>query len=95
MSEKRFLETLQALLTMVNPDSISSSAMVKAALENLLALAVDSGKCDEMVIRMIETAIATADRLIRYRDDFVSKPGQYHANVARRDQLRLVIRPGC
>lgn len=95
MSEKRFIQTLQALLTMVNPDSPTSIACVKATLENLLALARESGKADAITIRMIMVATHQIDHLIYHRDDFAGKPGDYPGNTAKQHRLAQMLRPGC
>lgn len=95
MSEKRFLETLQALLTMVDPGSVASRACVKNVLESIAALARESRKCNSPTIRMIYNTQEIIDHLIDHREDFAGKPGEYQANVAKLQQLRLAINPGC
>lgn len=95
MSEKRFLETLQALLTMVDPDSETSIACVKATITNILALAKSSQKCNHMAVYMMEQALFMMDHLILSRDDFAGRPGDYAGNTAKRQRLGLVLRPHC
>ena len=95
MSEKRFLQTLQALLTMVDPDSPTSVACVKATLENLLALATESGKADRLTVRTITTALNNIGFLIDQRDDFAGKPGDYQGNTAKQHRLAQMLEPHC
>lgn len=95
MSERRFLQTLQALLTMVDPRSVTSRACVKSALENIAGLARASGKCNGLTLRMIFAAQKAIDSLIDHHEDFASIPGDRNTNVARMQQLRLTLCPRC
>lgn len=95
MSEKRFIQILQALLTMVDPNSKTSVACVKSTLENLWALAVDSEKADVITIDIMGRAIYCFDSLIYHRDDFAGIPGDYHGNTAKRHRLLNMLYPSC
>ena len=95
MSEKRFLQTLQALLSMVDPDSPTSVACVKNVLESIHALALSSGKCDPITLRIMAVAMADIDKLIYYRDDFAGVKGDYNGNAAKRRRLEQMLMPGC
>lgn len=95
MSEKRFIQILQALLTMVNPKSHESIACVKATIEGILALAMESSKADRLTVRMIRMATHEIDYLIYHRDDFAGKPGDCEGNTAKQHRLAQVLRPGC
>ena len=95
MSEKRFIQTLQALLTMVDPESPASIACVKTTLENLLALARESGKADGLTVRVIWSAVGNIDHLICHRDDFAGKPGDRQGNTAKQHRLAQVLEPHC
>lgn len=95
MSEKRFIQILQELLTMVDPDNPASSACVKNVLESLFALAKSSGKCDSITMRMMFAAKDNIDSLIDYRDDFAGRQGDYNGNTAKQQRLAQMLRPGC
>lgn len=95
MSEKRFLETLQALLTMVDPDSETSVACVRATLINIRALAESSQKCNPMTLYAMDAAIVRLHYLIQCREDFAGRPGDYAGNVAKRHRLSDVLNPHC
>ena len=95
MSEKRFVETLQTLLTLVDPNSPESRARVRHILKELFFLARESEKCNGSTIRMIDNAESILNHLIDHRDDFAKEPGARYANKARGEQLRLAISPRC
>ena len=95
MSEKLFLQTLQALLTMVDCSSPTSIACVKATLQNLFALAEESKKAEAITLRMMMAANQSIDYLIYHNDDFAGKPGDYNGNVAKQHRLAQMLRPNC
>ena len=95
MSEKRFLQTLQALLTMVDPDDPTSVACVKNALESIYALAMKSRKSDSMTLREMMAARRQIDNLIHYHEDFAGRKGDYNNNVAKQQRLKLTLVPSC
>jgi len=95
MSTKRFLEALQALLTMVDPDSPTSIACVTTALENIYALARESGLADAYTLRIMDSAIRQIKALVLYKHDFAGKPNDYSGNKARQARLENMLRPGC
>lgn len=95
MSTKRFIETLQALLTMVDPSSRTSVACVKSTLESIFALAMDSQKADSITLRIMDAAIRRADFLIHNRKDFAGVKGDYYGNKAKQQRLQLLLQPGC
>ena len=95
MSEKRFIQLLQALLTMVDPKSETSAACVKSTLENILALAVESGKADAKTIHIIVFSIHRINILIDHKDDFAGIPGDYHGNMAKQQRLLNMLYPSC
>ncbi len=95
MSEGRFIQLLQALLTMVDPSSPTSVACVKNTLENVFALARESHKVDAITLRVMAEAIALSSHLINNRDDFAGKPGDHQGNYAKQQRLVQMLRPSC
>lgn len=95
MSEKRFLQMLQALLTMVDPKSETSVACVKSTIESIWALAVESQKVDAKTMHVIGNARSRIDILIYHKDDFAGKPGDYHGNMAKQQRLLNMLYPSC
>lgn len=95
MSSKRFIQLLQSLLTMVDPNSPTSVACVKTTLESILALVTESGKVDIMTIKLIRMTNAQIDYLIVHKADFAGKPGDIPGNNAKQERLKNMLRPGC
>ncbi len=95
MSRKRFIELLQALLTMVDPESPASVACVKTALDSILGLAKESGKSDPLTIHTMEIAADSVNFLVEQREDFAGKPGDYSGNLAKQNRLEQMIVPTC
>lgn len=95
MNENGFLMFLQQLLTMVEKTEPASVQCAKNALENVYALARQSGKSDSLTIRMMDSAIRLFDRLVWHKEDFAGQPGDYAGNEAKRHHLRMMLWPGC
>ena len=95
MTMENFLSYLQQLLSMVSMNNRESVVLAEAALENTIALAVNSGKVDPVTLRAMRTAQAKFRYLMIHKDDFEGKPGQYLENRKRRQRLSNVIVPGC
>lgn len=95
MSEQRFLELLQSLLTMADPKKPETVGYVKSVLENLWKLLNSSGMFDRRTFRMIHNAIDSIDELIDIRNDFAGTPGDIAGNRAKRQRLRDMLAPAC
>lgn len=95
MSEKRFLQTLQALLTMVDPKNEESRRYVYNTVVNLYQLADISGKVDERTLSLMRMAARQIFLLIINKDDFAGKPGDYSGNKAKQHRLAQALQPYC
>ena len=95
MSTKRFLETLQALLNMVDGDDPHSVARLYSILDDMFAIARVSGKCNPQTLRVMDMAQNRLTLLIKYRDDFACRPHDASGNLARRQRLEQMLTPGC
>ena len=95
VNKEGLLKLLQQLLTMVDKESHTSIRCAKNALENIYALARESGKSDAMTIRMMDRSIHLFERMVAYKEDFAGVPGDYNGNAAKRHHLEMMIRPGC
>ncbi len=95
MSFERFLELLQALVTMTNPNDEEQVLNAKNILRNLLELADRSHMADRITLDTMEQAYHKFTFLLRHREDFAGKPGDYMANQAKRQRLAMMVRPGC
>ncbi len=95
MSEQKYLELLQALLTMADPKKPETVGYVRAVLDNLSELVMSSGMCDRRTLRMILNSIDSIDMLIDTRKDFAGTPGDIAGNRAKRQRLRDMLAPAC
>lgn len=95
MTMENFLSYLQQLLSMVSMNNRESVVLAEAALENTIALAVNSGKVDPVTLRAMRTAQGKFHYLMMHKADFEGKPGQYLENRKRRQRLSNFIVPGC
>lgn len=95
MSEQRFIELLQALLTMVDSRSKTSMKCAKNTLENIFAMAQESGKCDSLTLRMMYNAITEFEYLVELKEDFAGIPKDYSNNLHKRQRLAQMLRPSC
>ena len=93
MSEKRFLELLQELLTMVDPDDPDSIKTARSVISGILELAKESGKVYSPTIRMMISAEEQFLGLVRHKDEFAGWPGDYWGNVAKQHRLMQMLRP--
>ncbi len=95
MSEQRFLELLQELLTMADPAVPNASAYARAVLKNLYILVYDSGKGSQTLLYGMKIALKQWQHLVECREDFAGIPGDYRRNAAKRHRLHHMIYPGC
>lgn len=95
MSEERFLELLQQLLTMVDPEDPCSVACMKTILINIQSLACQSGKASPLTTNMMNVAQIRCNDLIMKREHFAGVPGDYLQNKHKRARLRMILVPSC
>lgn len=95
MRFERFIELLQALITMTNPNNEEEILNARNILKNLLELARSSQMVDPLTLRTMMQAYQEFTYLLRHREDFAGKPGDVAANQAKRHRLAMVVRPGC
>ena len=95
MSFERYIELLQALLTMTNPDNEEEVLNARNILKNLLELSRSSQMADPLTLRAMTMAYHQFTVLLRHREDFAGKPGDIAANRAKRQRLAMMVRPGC
>ena len=95
MSFDRYIELLQMLITMTNPENEDELLYAKNILKNLLDLAESSGKADARTIRTMMCGYHEFVYLLRKKDDFAGVPGDVAMNRAKRQRLAMMIRPGC
>lgn len=95
MSLENFLSFLQQIITMTDPDDTASVALAKNAVVSVIALAHSSKKVDALTWRVMYAAEMRLEQLLRHKEDFAGKPGDYVGNQNKRHRLLNVLRPGC
>lgn len=95
MSEDKFLELLQSLLTMVDPENPCSVACMRTVLINIQSMAQQSGKVSRLTAVMMDFAQNRFCELIDHRKDFAGVPGEFQQNHHKRIRLRMMLTPGC
>lgn len=95
MSENRFLQLLQELLTMVDPDNLDSINKARGVISSILALAEESEKAHPYTIHLMKSAEVCFLRLVRHKDEFAGCPGDYQGNIDKQLRLRLMLQPHC
>lgn len=95
MSEDNFLSFLQQLLTMVDPQEPASVELAKTALDSVVALAKESAMADAVVMQMMRSAQNSFRYLVKSRNDFAGRKGQYARNNIKRARLRNALCPHC
>lgn len=95
MSFERFIELLQMLITMTDPENEDEVLNAKNILKNLQELAESSGKADSRTIRSMQIAYRQFTAMLHSKKDFAGVPGEISANKAKRQRLAMMIRPGC
>ena len=95
MSFERYIELLQQLITMTNPDNEEEVLCARNIMKNLLELARSSKMADAITLRTMMLAYSKFTLLLRHKDDFAGKPGDIFGNRNKRNQLAMMVRPGC
>ena len=95
MSLENFMIFLQQIITMTDPGDPVSVALAKTSVESVIALAYSSQKVDPATWRVMYSAEMRLDQLLRHKQDFAGKPGDYIGNQNKRHRLLNVLRPGC
>ena len=95
MSFQRFIELLQMLITMTDPENEDDVLNARNILKNLLELAESSGKADPKTIRSMLIANHEFTAMLHSKEDFAGVPGDISANKAKRQRLAMMVRPGC
>jgi len=95
MSLERYIELLQAIITMTNPENEEQMLNARNILKNLLELARSSGMAAGPTMRAMTEGYHGFSMIMRHRADFAGKPGDYAGNQAKRHRLEMVIGPHC
>lgn len=95
MSLENYLMFLQQVITMTDPEDLSSRSLAKIAMESVLAMASRSHMSDPVTIRAMRTALTSFDFLMANRKDFAGKKGAYLENRAKRQRLEMALVPHC
>ncbi len=95
MSFERYIELLQMLITMTDPDDSNEVLCAMNILKNLLELARSSEKANAITIRAMAQGFNGFTRLLRSKDDFAGEPGDYTGNQAKRQRLAMILKPHC
>ena len=95
MSLEKFLEFLQQIITMTNPEDVSSRTHARIALESLYALTRKSGMATPVTIRAMRDAVFRFDFLMAHRKEYAGKQGAYLENKAKRQRLEMLLVPHC
>ena len=95
MSFERYIELLQMLITMTDPDDPNEVLCAMNILKNLLELARSSEKADAVTIRTMSEGFHGFNGLLRHKDNFAGEPGDYSGNQAKRQRLAMILRPHC
>jgi len=95
MSLERYIELLQAIITMTNPENEEQMLNARNILKNLLELARSSGMAGGPTMRAMTEGYHGFSMIMRHRENFAGKPGDYAGNQAKRHRLEMVIVPHC
>ncbi len=95
MSFDRYIELLQQLITMTDPDNEDQVLYAKNILINLLELAQSSKMVDSITYRTMVSGRDSFTNLLRSKKDFAGKRGDIAGNQAKRRRLAMILRPGC
>ncbi len=95
MSFERYIEFLQQIITMTDPDDPEEMLAAENVLKNLLDLARRSHKADPLTLRAMRAGCGAFQYLMRNRDNFAGKPGDVSGNRAKRQRLAQAVRPNC
>lgn len=95
MSFEKYIELMQILITMTNPKNEDDVLYARNILRNLQDLARSSQKVDAVTFRTMVLGEQSFTSLLRRKDDFAGKPGDYAGNHAKRLRLAMLLRPTC
>lgn len=95
MSFERFVELLQQLITMTNPNSEEQVLNAKNILKNLMELAYSSNMADEKTILAIRDGYYDFTMLLDSKESFAGKPRDFSGNQAKRNRLAMMLLPHC
>ena len=95
MSIEKFLEVLQALITMTNPENEDEVLNARNILKNLFELARSSGMAHTITIRYMRSGYEEFTALLRHREDFAGHPGDFAGNEAKRQRIKIMLNPHC
>lgn len=95
MSEERFLEFLQQLLTMAESGDQELVELARTALMSVVQLALKSGKVGQKTRQLMILAVDRFELMIIHAADFAGKPGEVYDNQKKRRRLLQMLRAGC
>ena len=95
MSFSRFIELLQQLITMTDPEDEDQVRYAVGILQNLHELARRSDKIDRRTLGIIYIAIVEFSDLLRIKEQFAGSPGDVAGNLAKRKRLAMALGPRC
>ena len=95
MSLERYIELLQAIITMTDPKNEEQMLNAKNILKNLLELARSSGMAGGPTMRAMTEGYHEFSMIMRHKQDFAGKPGDYAGNQAKRQRLAMMVAPHC
>ena len=95
MSFERYIELLQQLITMVEPENEEQVLNAKNILKNLMELADSSEMRDDLTRYAMKVGYREFVHLCYYKPNFAGKPGDTEGNRAKRQRLAVMLRPGC
>ena len=71
MTQKEFIEFLQKVLTLVEPENICSVALARTAVLSMVTLSMETGKVDKTTAAMMKSAVDDFDNLLKNREQFI------------------------
>ncbi len=95
MTFERFIELLQQLITMTDPKNEEQVLNAKNILKNLMELAHSSEMADAVTIRAMHQGYSEFAMLLRSKESFAGKRGDFSGNQAKRNRLAMMLRPHC
>ena len=71
MTQKEFIEFLQKVLTLVEPENTCSVALARTAVLSMVTLSMETGKVDKTTATMMKSAVDDFDNLLKNREQFI------------------------
>ena len=71
MTQKEFIEFLQKVLTLVEPEKTCSVALARTAVLSMVTLSMETGKVDKTTAAMMKSAVDDFDNLLKNREQFI------------------------